>query len=273
MCDLPIQTKMITFAKVLGDAWVCGASISSRYILVTVLYRQGCSLEILQWRGILWFQWGQEDTRVLEFKKYDTSPPDASWRLLSGPCHTEHGCAWLVLRSLGLTMGSQPPSSWFVAQGDSWPLTWFPDLNQFRGPASLEREIWVNLSKGFFQNIQPWDVNLLLDFPKVPFSRLPGNPLLGKDKYPCIFQVIGVYCLCETSGGLIFEGYIPGMTTSCTSPCWTTTITANSFPGRIPSKRRTRGRKNSSRCALKPRSVWWSPGGGRAGGGVLKGLE
>ena len=53
MCDLPIQTKMITFAKVLGDAWVCGASISSRYILVTVLYRQGCSLEILQWRGIL----------------------------------------------------------------------------------------------------------------------------------------------------------------------------------------------------------------------------
>lgn len=48
-------------------------------------------------------------------------------------------------------------------------------------------------------------MNLLLDFPKVPFSRLPGNSLLGKDKYPRIFQIIGVYCLCETSGGLIFE--------------------------------------------------------------------
>lgn len=58
MCDLTIQTIMIPFAKVLGDAWVCGASISSKYILVAVLCRQGCSLEILQWRGILRFQWG-----------------------------------------------------------------------------------------------------------------------------------------------------------------------------------------------------------------------
>lgn len=53
MCDLPIQT-MIPFTKVLlEDAWVCGASLSLKYILVAVLYRQGYLLEILQWGGIL----------------------------------------------------------------------------------------------------------------------------------------------------------------------------------------------------------------------------